>query len=200
MPYLDSLQNFPAYLQQLEMESNGKTVANHGAVVNYHTAPVIWGGVGCNGQHAYMQLLHQGSQIVPVDFILAAKGTSQLLEHQQLLVASCLGQSRALMLGCPNNDKLAKQCVGNRPSTTLMCELLTPKVLGSLIALYEHKVFVQGVIWHIQSFDQWGVELGKKLIGDILPFLAITDANSSMMNKVDSSTNGLINYFAKTYK
>lgn len=188
-PYADGLQLLPAYLQQLEMESNGKSAANNGEFVNYHTAPVIWGGVGCNGQHAYMQLLHQGTQVVPVDFLVAKSSVHGSSELHNLLVASCLGQSQALMAG-QTDDKHYKQCVGNKPSTTLMFDKLTPAAIGSLIALYEHKVFVQGVIWQIQSFDQWGVQLGKELIKDILQLM-----DSKQWENIDSSTAGLLSYF-----
>ncbi len=194
--YDDGLRQFPDYLQQLEMESNGKKAAKENGFVDHATAPIIWGGVGCNGQHAYMQLLHQGTQIVPVDFLIAAVGHSGFEEHHRLLMASCLSQSKALMEGNqpemsgfdPLND--AKQCFGNRPSNTLVYSKLTPRILGSLIALYEHKVFVQGVIWGINSFDQWGVELGKKLVKEILPYLKDPTQTSSL----DSSTKGLICY------
>jgi glucose-6-phosphate isomerase len=171
MPYEDGLQYLPAYLQQLEMESNGKSVDREGVPLTYATAPVIWGGVGCNGQHAFMQLLHQGTQIIPVDFWVGTEANSEFAAQHQLLMASCLSQSQALMEGCyldltpHKKNPLAKykQCMGNRPSTTLFYPKLTPEVLGTLIALYEHKVFVQGVLWNINSFDQWGVELAKGL-------------------------------------
>lgn len=181
MPYLDSLRNFPAYLQQLEMESNGKAAVDTGGYADYMTAPVLWGGVGCNGQHAYMQLLHQGPAVVPIDFIVAVNSHAKLQAQQDFLLASCLSQSKALMSGLAEWDLLrqnnpqqlaeAKMCPGNRPSNTIMFASLTPRMLGSLIAWYEHKVFVQGVIWQIQSFDQWGVELGKKITKDVLPLV-----------------------------
>lgn len=188
-PYADGLQLLPAYLQQLEMESNGKSAANTGDFVPYQTAPVIWGGVGCNGQHAYMQLLHQGTQVVPVDFLVAKSSITGPAELHDLLVASCLGQSQALMAGRADSEHY-KTCPGNKPSTTLMFNKLTPETIGSLIALYEHKVFVQGVIWQIQSFDQWGVQLGKELIKDVLALMQSKD-----LQHVDSSTAGLLNYF-----
>lgn len=188
-PYADGLQLFPAYLQQLEMESNGKSAAAHGGMVDYHTAPVIWGGVGCNGQHAYMQLLHQGTQVIPVDFLVARESINGPRELQDLLVASCLGQSQALMTGS-KNDALYKVCPGNKPSTTLMFDKLTPETIGQLIALYEHKVCVQGFIWQINSFDQWGVQLGKDLIKDLLQLI-----HTRELQNVDSSTEGLLNYF-----
>jgi glucose-6-phosphate isomerase len=189
-PYADSLQLLPPYLQQLEMESNGKSAANSGGFVPYQTAPVIWGGVGCNGQHAYMQLLHQGTQVIPVDFLVAKKSINGPAELHNLLVASCLGQSQALMAGCAD-DLYYKTCPGDRPSTTIMFDQLTPEILGSLIALYEHKVYVQGIIWQIQSFDKWGVQLGKVLIKDVLQLMQSDD-----LANVDSSTAGLLNHFA----
>lgn len=188
-PYADGLQLLPSYLQQLEMESNGKSAANSGGMVNYQTAPVIWGGVGCNSQHAYMQMLHQGTQVVPVDFLVARRNHAGNTELQQLLVASCLGQSQALMNGRGNAESY-KVCPGNRPSTTFMFDALTPETVGKLIALYEHKVFVQGVIWQIQSFDQWGVQLGKDLIKDALQVIKNKDLQS-----LDSSTAGLLSSF-----
>ena len=200
-PYIDSMQYFPAYLQQLEMESNGKRALDGGGFANYQTAPVIWGGVGCNGQHAYMQLLHQSPITIPVDFIAAVNSQATLQEPQDLLLASCLSQSKALLQGTDNaalaakfdsTIAAAKSCPGNRPTSTIMFPALTPKVLGSLIALYEHKVFVQGVIWQIQSFDQWGVELGKNIIKDLLPTL-----HSEAMPDVDSSTAGLLHYIRR---
>jgi len=198
LPYDDGLKQLPDYLQQLEMESNGKKADKEKGFVPYDTAPVIWGGVGCNGQHAYMQLLHQGTQVIPVDFLIAAEGHPDFEDQQKLLVASCLSQSKALMEG--SKDKLAlgplsdaKLCEGNRPSNTLIYSKLTPKVLGSLIALYEHKVFTQAVLWGINPFDQWGVELGKKLVNEILPHLG----KSSIPGSTDSSTAGLIEFFQK---
>ena len=163
MPYLDSLEYFPHYLQQVEMESNGKTVDLQNNYIDYDTAPVIWGGVGCNGQHSYMQMLHQGSQIVPVDFLVSTRNPG-------FLFANCLAQSQALMQGTGDKDKLEKfkYCSGNRPSSIILFPQLTPEILGALIALYEHKVFVQGIMWNINSFDQWGVELGKSLANKII--------------------------------
>ena len=186
LPYAQDLHLLPAYLQQLEMESNGKSVDRNGRPVPYATAPVIWGTAGTNGQHAFYQLLHQGTDIVPCDFILPVRSTCGLPGHQDLLRANCLAQSQALMFGrSPSEAKAEMQAAGldpqtieallpfrafsgNRPSITIMIPELDPLHLGMLIALYEHKVFVQGVIWGINSFDQWGVELGKKLAGDIL--------------------------------
>jgi len=210
IPYEDGLRRLPDYLQQLEMESNGKKAHQVSGFVSHATAPVIWGGVGCNGQHAYMQLLHQGTQIIPVDFLVAGQGHPDFKEHHQLLVASCLSQSKALMEGTKENsdpnvtkDHLsdAKQCFGNRPSNTLVFSQLTPKVLGALIAVYEHKVFVQSVLWEINAFDQWGVELGKTLIKEIQPFLERSaDASSVRTTELDSSTRGLIDYCLRASK
>lgn len=190
-PYMDSLSLLPQYLQQLEMESNGKSINNYNQYINYQTAPVIWGGVGCDSQHAYMQMLHQGTQVVPVDFFIARCSHHQNLEVQRILVASVLGQAKALMQG--RNTEDYRNCPGNRPSTTLMFDLLTPELLGKILALYEHKVYVQGVIWQIQSFDQWGVQLGKELITDILGLM-----DKKNPQNVDSSTAGLMQSFLQT--
>ncbi len=196
IPYADGLAALPAYLQQLEMESNGKqAVLGHDHPA---TGAVIWGGVGCDAQHAYMQLLHQGTVVVPVDFIVATQGHKDFPDHQAGLVASCVSQSKALMEGSgpvDASDLLAKAryCPGNRPSSTLIYPRLSPEVLGSLIALYEHKVFVQSWIWGINPFDQWGVEGGKRILGEILP--ALEDA--SLQKGLDGSSKGLIDYFSK---
>lgn len=196
IPYDDRLKQFPAYLQQLSMESNGKRVTKEGKVVSYDTAPVLWGGVGCNGQHAYMQLLHQGTQIIPVDFLMAAKGHPDFKAHHDLLVASCLSQSKALMEGTTDStlekDPLSmhKFYPGDRPSNTILYSELTPALLGSLIALYEHKVFVEGVIWEINSFDQYGVELGKTITQKVLK-----DLDKPLKEiETDGSTFGLIKW------
>ncbi|AIY42472.1 Glucose-6-phosphate isomerase [Collimonas arenae] len=205
-PYHQDLGNFPSYLQQLEMESNGKRVALDGSTLEIATCPIIWGNVGTNGQHAYFQLLHQGSDITPVDFIATLSASHQLPGHQAALLANCFAQSEAFMRG-KNAEEVqtemqakgmsAEQIAallphrtfpGNRPSNTLLMDALTPANLGALIALYEHKVFVQGVIWGVNSFDQWGVELGKVLASNILNELTGTPAPQSH----DSSTNGLI--------
>ncbi len=188
-PYADGLQLLPAYLQQLEMESNGKSAHNAGDKIDYLTAPVIWGGVGCNSQHAYMQMLHQGTQIVPVDFLIAVNNSHEPHELQQLLIASCLGQSQALMAG-KQDEQEYKVCPGNRPSTTMMFKQLTPEIIGKIIAMYEHKVFVQGIIWQIQSFDQWGVQLGKNLIKEVLQTMETQE-----FSKLDASTQGLLNFY-----
>ena len=179
LPYSEHLQRLPAYLQQLDMESNGKSVTMQGERVEHATAPIIWGEPGTNGQHAFFQLLHQGTPLVPIDFILPMRPTHDLAEHHELLVANCLAQSSALMAGksveqarneigvsmspaiTPDQLAMHRSFDGNRPSNTILLEQLDAASLGALIALYEHKVFVQGVIWNINSFDQWGVELGK---------------------------------------
>ncbi len=197
LPYIEHLQRLPAYLQQLDMESNGKSIAIDGTPVEHPTAPVIWGEPGTNGQHAFFQLLHQGSQFVPIDFILPVKATHHLPAHHELLVANCLAQGRALMIGKTADeawgeiavpagammtaDQLAmhRRFEGNRPSNTILLDQLDPASLGALIALYEHKVFVQGVVWNINSFDQWGVELGKTVAN------RIGEAMKSDANEVD---------------
>jgi len=205
-PYHQDLKLFPGYLQQLEMESNGKRVQLDGSAVDVATCPIIWGDVGTNGQHAYFQLLHQGTEITPVDFIAALKPHHSLPGHQALLLANCFAQSEAFMRGktadevrsdmqaqgLPDDeiDKLLPHRIfpGNRPSNTILIDALTPHTLGALIALYEHKVFVQGAIWGINSFDQWGVELGKVLAKTIAGELT----QQSNPAAHDSSTNGLI--------
>ncbi|MFC7299714.1 glucose-6-phosphate isomerase [Herminiimonas aquatilis] len=205
-PYHQDLRLFPGYLQQLEMESNGKRVKVDGSQVDVATCPVIWGDVGTNGQHAYFQLLHQGTDVMAVDFIAALKPSHQLASHQALLLANCFAQSEAFMRGknaeevradmqkqgLPD-DEIAKLLPhrtfpGNRPSNTILMDALTPNTLGALIALYEHKVFVQGIIWGINSFDQWGVELGKILARNIADELM----QQAKPEQHDSSTNGLI--------
>ena len=191
LPYDDGLNDFPAYLQQLDMESNGKSLEKNGEKVMYSTAPLIWGGVGCNGQHAYMQLLHQGTEIIPVDFLIAIESNGHLKPQHHALVASCLSQSKALMEGSTQHG-----CLGNRPSNTLMYPMLNAKTLGALLALYEHKVFVQGIMWNINSFDQPGVELGKVLTETLLPFFE----NENLALKTDSSTEGLVAYYKRYFK
>ena len=173
LPYDQNLKNFPTYLQQLTMESNGKSVDRQGDALKRNSSPVIWGAAGTNGQHSFYQLLHQGTQFIPVDFILPLTSHNPLSDQHQLLVANCVAQSRALLQGSPEPEQLNstqeqllakhKKIVGNRPSTTICMQQLTPLSLGALIALYEHKVFASSVIWNINAFDQWGVELGKKI-------------------------------------
>jgi glucose-6-phosphate isomerase len=218
-PYDQYLRRLPAYLQQADMESNGKSIQHTGDPVTYPTGPIIWGEVGCNGQHAFHQLLHQGTHIIPVDFIIPIRNHHNIDHHHTLLFANCLSQSQALMLGKTKEEayeelialgystqdakKLAphKATPGNRPSNTMSFPKLTPRILGSLIALYEHKIFVQGCIWNINSFDQWGVELGKQLAGKILPDLDEASLHLPTENPShDASTNGLIRYYKKTLR
>ena len=168
LPYEDALRLLPVYVQQLSMESNGKSTSREGTVVEVNTGPIVWGGTGNDAQHTFYQLLHQGSRMIPVEFLVAASDDSGLGQHRDALVANCLAQAEALMLGAQTGDP-HRDCAGGRPSTTILFPRLTPRVLGALLALYEHRVFVQGVCWSINSFDQWGVELGKRLanrIGD----------------------------------
>ncbi|MGQ5522992.1 glucose-6-phosphate isomerase [Chitinimonas sp. PSY-7] len=210
-PYNQPLHRLPAYLQQLDMESNGKSVRLDGQAVDYHTGPVIWGEPGINAQHAYYQLLHQGTELVPIDFIAALENPKSSLEHNTILLANFLAQTEALMRGKNEAEVRAElqaqgltgealeQLVphkvfgGNRPTNTLLLDQLTPSSLGSLIALYEHKVFVQGVVWGINSYDQWGVELGKQLAKTIEAELR----DPSIQGKHDASTNRLIDYVRK---
>lgn len=210
LPYDQYLHRFPAYLQQADMESNGKRVTRGGeAIDSYATGPVIWGEPGTNGQHAFYQLIHQGTQLVPADFLAAARTQNPVGEHHALLMSNCIAQTEALMRGKTEAEAraeleaagvtgerlelLAKHKVfpGNRPTNTFLFERLTPAMLGRLIALYEHKIFIQGVIWDVNSYDQWGVELGKQLANAIVPELRGDEPVTSH----DASTNGLINYF-----
>ncbi len=168
IPYAQRLSRFPAYLQQLDMESNGKRVTREGEAVSTATGPIVWGEPGTNGQHAFFQLIHQGTDIIPIEFLLGAKGEDDpaLSAHQPLLVANCLAQAQALMRGRTLDEAGGnphRVFPGDRPSITLLFERLTPFVLGQLIALYEHRVFVEAAIWNINAYDQWGVELGKEL-------------------------------------
>ncbi|MGA2636807.1 glucose-6-phosphate isomerase [Methylocella sp.] len=207
IPYDQRMARFSAYLQQLDMESNGKTATLDGARTGRATAPVIWGEPGTNGQHAFFQLLHQGTEIVPIDFLIAAEPTAADEKHHELLFANCLAQSQAFMLGRSIDEvaarleaqKMSPEAIaalaphrlfeGNRPSSTFLYQRLTPRALGRLIALYEHKVFVQGVIWNVNSYDQWGVELGKELAVKLTPIVADADLSTTGL---DSSTAGLI--------
>jgi glucose-6-phosphate isomerase len=212
LPYDQRLSRLSAYLQQLEMESNGKSVCMDGSVSDVHTGPVVWGEPGTNGQHAFYQLIHQGTRVVPCEFLLAAAGHEEDLAHQhQLLAANCLAQSEALMTGRSlevardlmaakglAGDELERQArhrvfPGNRPSTTLMYPKLTPEVLGQIIALYEHRVFVEGVILGINSYDQWGVELGKELATALQP---IVEGRETAAGK-DGSTQGLVDFMQR---
>jgi glucose-6-phosphate isomerase len=197
LPYDHYLRRFPAYLQQLVMESNGKRTTRQGLPVSYQTAPIVWGEVGTNAQHSFFQLLHQGTQLVPCDFIGFLSPLHPLGEHHTWLLANLLAQAEALAFGKTERELVAEgvpQALvphrifeGNRPSTVLLAEKLTPGVLGQLIALYEHSVFVQSVIWDINAFDQWGVELGKALAKRIAAELV-----SEGEPRHDSSTNALI--------
>jgi glucose-6-phosphate isomerase len=209
LPYDQYMHRFAAYFQQGDMESNGKYVARDGEVVNYQTGPVIWGEPGTNGQHAFYQLIHQGTKLIPCDFIAPAISHNPLGEHHTFLLSNFFAQTEALMNGKTEEEvraeltgkseeeiaKIApfKVFQGNRPTNSILVKEITPKSLGALIAMYEHKIFVQGVIWNIYSFDQWGVELGKQLAGKILPELR----NDDEINSHDASTNGLINLFKK---
>ncbi len=204
-PYHQGLKRLPAYLQQLEMESNGKCVDGAGNDLPYATSPVVWGEPGTNGQHAYFQMLHQGTDVIPVEFILVKRPTHAFTDLHTKLLANGLAQAQALMLGKTTEQAAGEKAPtaskeldahtvarhrtfpGNRPSTTLMLDQLTPESLGSLIALYEHRVFVSGALWGINSFDQWGVELGKALCNDLLPRLASGDTAG-----LDGSTAGLL--------
>lgn len=200
LPYDQYLSRFAAYFQQGDMESNGKYITREGSRVEWQTGPIIWGEPGTNGQHAFYQLLHQGTKLVPVDFIAFAKSHNPLGDHHVKLIANVFAQSEALAFGKTADqvraEGVAEELVphkvfeGNRPSNVILAKELTPQTLGSLIALYEHKIFVQGVIWNVNSYDQWGVELGKALAKNILPELESNDALNH-----DSSTNRLIQWF-----
>jgi len=209
LPYDQYLHRFPAYLQQLEMESNGKRITRDGEVIDYSTSPVVWGEPGTNGQHAFFQLLHQGTQTVSADFLAPCQSQHPIGNHHHLLLANFFALTEAMMRG-KNQSEVRNELIsqgtseasreallphkifpGNHSTTSILFKKLDPKTLGSLIALYEHKVFVQSVIWNINPFDQWGVELGKQLAGKILSELDQTESASSH----DASTNGLMNYF-----
>ncbi len=185
-PYHSALRRVPAYLQQLEMESNGKRVDRNGQTLPYGTSPVLWGEPGTNGQHAYFQMLHQGTDIVPLEFIAVKKPTHRLKDHHELLLANAMAQAQALMLG-QDDAGGHKHFTGNRPSTFLLLDALTPASFGALIALQEHRVFVSGSVWGINSFDQWGVELGKVLAKDIHARLVSGDTA-----RLDGSTAALL--------
>jgi len=204
LPYEQYLKRFPAYLQQLTMESNGKHVTLEGRQVNYDTSPVFWGEPGTNGQHSFYQLIHQGTRLIPCDFIAFGRALTPLGRHHDILLANVFAQTEALAFGkTPEQvkaegtpDWLVPHRVfeGNRPSNTMLAERLTPGLLGALVALYEHSVFTQGVIWNINSFDQWGVELGKALAQRIIPEL---ESKSTPRLQHDSSTNNLIRRYRK---
>ena len=209
LPYDQYMHRFAAYFQQGDMESNGKHVDRNGKDVDYSTGPIIWGEPGTNGQHAFYQLIHQGTKLIPCDFIAPAQSHNPLGEHHNMLLSNFFAQTEALMNGKTKEEVVAelqksgkttdeietlapfKMFEGNRPTNSIMLKKITPRSLGSLIAMYEHKIFVQGIIWNIYSFDQWGVELGKQLAGKILPELK----DNNQVNTHDSSTNGLINQY-----
>lgn len=206
-PYHQRMTRLPAYLQQLEMESNGKSVTREGQRVDYATSPILFGEAGTNGQHAYFQLLHQGATIIPTDFIVVAEDDAGMPGHNKALLANCFAQSKAMAwgkdinevraeLGALSDQVLAPRVFeGNRPTSTLLLDSLTPRSLGALIALYEHKVFVQSVIWDINAFDQWGVELGKSLAQQLISL-----DPSAVKEDYDSSTRGLLNAIGKRNK
>jgi glucose-6-phosphate isomerase len=209
LPYDQYMHRFAAYFQQGDMESNGKHVDRNGKNVDYQTGPIIWGEPGTNGQHAFYQLIHQGTKLIPCDFIAPAQSHNPLGEHHNMLLSNFFAQTEALMNGKGRDEVVAelkaagksadeieklapfKEFEGNRPTNSILVKKITPRSLGSLIAMYEHKIFVQGIIWNIYSFDQWGVELGKQLAGKILPELK----DNSEISSHDSSTNGLINQY-----
>lgn len=211
LPYDQYLIHFASYFQQGDMESNGKRVTRTGAAVDYQTGPVIWGQPGTNGQHAFYQLIHQGTKLIPCDFLAAAQSQNPLGEHHTLLLSNYFAQTEALMKGRTPDEARAelvkeghsgaelellvasKTFPGNRPTNSFLYPRLTPQTLGALVALYEHKIFTQGAIWQINSFDQWGVELGKQLAKAILPELS----GAAPVQSHDSSTNGLINHYKR---
>ena len=213
LPYNESLKYFPSFLQQLEMESNGKSVSTSGEALDYATCPIVWGELGNNGQHAFFQLLHQGGRLVPCDFIAAVRSDYPLPAHQEALLSNCFAQSAALAFGRNaaevraglQKESLTPQEIsdllphrvfaGNQPSSTLLLTSLNPAALGALVALYEHKVFVQGAVWGINSFDQWGVELGKAVASRILP--AFYDAEQAKV--LDTSTQALLAFYRKCH-
>jgi glucose-6-phosphate isomerase len=205
LPYDQYLKRFPAYLQQLTMESNGKSVTVGGTATAYQTGPIYWGEPGTNGQHSFYQLIHQGTRMIPCDFIAFARPAHRLGRHHDILIANVLAQAEALAFGNTveevrghgTPERLVPHRVfeGNRPSNMILAEKLTPETLGKLVALYEHSVFTQGVIWNINSFDQWGVELGKVLAQRILREL---ESQSDAQLNHDSSTNASIRYYRKT--
>ncbi|MBM4320980.1 MAG: glucose-6-phosphate isomerase, partial [Deltaproteobacteria bacterium] len=202
LPYDQYLDRFAAYFQQGDMESNGKSTTIDGQPVGWTTGPIVWGEPGTNGQHAFFQLLHQGTRLIPADFIGFARSHNPLGDHHDKLVANLFAQTEALAFGKTEEELRAegtppaliphKRFDGNRPTSTILAELLTPQTLGSLLALYEHKIFVQGVIWQINSFDQWGVELGKVLARRILPELS---AREDPVLAHDGSTNQLVRWY-----
>jgi glucose-6-phosphate isomerase len=215
LPYDQGLSLFPSYLQQADMESNGKFIDRNGEKIQYHSGPILWGESGTNGQHAFYQLIHQGTEVVPSDFIMPIHSHYSIgnngNEHHKILIANFIAQTQSLMMGKTDAEARAelknqsldedtiktltphKTFEGNRPSTSILFDKLTPKSLGRIIAIYEHKIFTQGVIWNINSFDQWGVEYGKQIAKLVLPKLIEPNETSGF----DSSTNNLINYTKK---
>jgi glucose-6-phosphate isomerase len=209
LPYDQYMHRFPAYFQQGNMESNGKCVDRKGEKLGYQSGPVIWGEPGTNGQHAFYQLIHQGTKLIPADFLAPVTSQNPIGDHHRILLSNFFAQTEALLNGKNKEqvveelkkegkgddeiEKLWPQKIfeGNRPTNSILFKKLTPRTLGSLIAMYEHKIFVQGVIWNIFSFDQWGVELGKQLAKKILPELG----DDKLVDSHDASTNGLINTF-----
>jgi glucose-6-phosphate isomerase len=209
IPYDQHLHLFPFWLQQTDMESNGKRITRDGRVVDYATSPAVWGQTGVNGQHSFYQLFHQGTRLTPIDFIAGVQAHHPLDSHQKILIANFLAQSKALMLGCDRETTREQMQAegmdeetltellphrifpGNMPSNTLLFKKLTPHMLGMLVALYEHKVFVQGIIWEINSFDQWGVDLGKKLVAGIHAELEGNESSTAQ----DASTAGLLRFY-----
>ncbi len=215
LPYDQSMHRFAAYFQQGDMESNGKSIDKNGNTVDYQTGPIIWGEPGTNGQHAFFQLIHQGTKLIPCDFLAPVNSQNPIGDHHNKLIANFFAQTESLMRGKTKEEvitelktqnfgkedieKLAPYKVfkGNKPTTTIMFNKLTPKVLGSLIAMYEHKIFIQGIIWNIFSFDQWGVELGKQLAKKILEELEQGEKDPELELLHDNSTNSLIKYYLK---
>jgi glucose-6-phosphate isomerase len=195
LPYDQYLHRFAAYFQQGNMESNGKYVDRNEQEVSYATGPIIWGEPGTNGQHAFYQLIHQGTQVIPCDFIAPAISHNPIGNHHQILMSNFFAQTEALMNGTDHENPF-RVFKGNRPTNSFLVSKITPFALGELIAFYEHKIFVQGVIWNIYSFDQWGVELGKVLANKILPELKTEEP----INTHDSSTNGLVNAYKQMKK
>jgi glucose-6-phosphate isomerase len=204
MPYADNLKRFPAYLQQLQMESNGKHVDLDRQIVSYQTGPILWGEPGTDGQHSFYQLIHQGNKLIPCDLIGFCQPLSEFTDHHDLLMANLFAQAEALAFGktaeelkaegSPDFQTPFRVCEGNRPTNLILAEKLTPRVVGALVALYEHSVFTQGAIWNIDSFDQWGVELGKVLAQRIIPEL---HSSTEPQLKHDSSTNALIGRYRR---
>jgi len=211
LPYEQGLRRLPAYLQQADMESNGKRVDRNGETIDYQTGPIIWGEPGTNGQHAFYQLIHQGTKLIPCDFLAPAVSQNPVGDHHAILLSNFFAQTEALMNGKSPNEVVRELKAkglddaeirhllpfrvfpGNKPSNSILYRKLTPQTLGALIAMYEHKIFVQGVIWNIFSFDQWGVELGKQLAGRILPELS----GDRPVPAHDNSTVGLIDTWIK---